>query len=992
MLRKVLFAVFGLFITMSAHAGQAINVEWVHKFVKQEHGLDIPYADNPKLVVNMEYVLKVVDMANAYFNGDGWTNYGESEYATREVADTVAGIYCIRNLIERYYFTATTTPDTTSFGFQISAAGAYHVDWGDGKRDHYYKAGTANKTISHTYDAAGSYNIRIGGYSCAYVNNYSPSAISFANNTKLAGISGSLGKIFPTLKDKTDPTKPWQPSFVTLFQNCSNLASEIPPELFSGIHGQPRGTMFHGVFLGCSKLSGTIPPDLFAKIKGKSLGGLFARLFEGCGSLTGNIPAGLFRGIESVSSGMCWRCFKYCVKLTGFDGVLFPNVVNGTPAAQMFAEAFFGCSGLNTSIPSKLFGYYTGDAANEMFASTFSGCSKLSGTIPPDLFGKIDGAPAERMFSETFRGCSNLTGLIPAALFRYITGNPKAYMFYATFIDCSSLDGIEANMFENIYGPAQTEMFSHTFQACANLSGPIPDGLFKRITGTAPVMFFRTFRNCPKLSGTIPPDLFAGISDEPSESMFYNTFAGCSSLSGTIPKGLFGQIKGAPKTNMFYGTFDGCSGLTGIEQGLFAGISGAPANGMFRSTFAGCGGLTGTIPENLFGNIHGAPAQDMFYSTFHACKGLVGEIPDKLFGDFENISPDVLPVSMFRETFSNCHGLTKIPENLFYRLKTQPAANMFLATFYNCFGLSGKIPNDLFRDIYGTPAQSMFAQTFYACSGLTGAIPDGLFGDISGAPAAGMFSQTFHGCAKLGTGITDADKPEYMLRGYAIPETLFGRITENSNAAGSMFASTFSGCVGLSGQIPPLLFGGINGLTNGTASWMFSHTFYNCSGLTGEIPFGLFGDMTGAPQERMFEATFQGCSGLTKIPEYLFGHISGPGALCAYRWVFAGCRNLEGAIPDYLFAGVYGAGTYTFSMVFRDCAKLTSIPEHLFGAVTGFSFEEAFYGCVGLTGPSAKVYVESEGAYKYLYEVWPDVNYGLVYYMDTKLEDYGAWE
>ena len=104
MLRKIVFAVFGLFLSASAHAGQAINVEWVHKFIKQEHGLDIPYADNPKLAVNMDYLLKMVDIANAMLNGPNWTNYGEDpEYATREVADTVAGEYCIRNLIEHYY-------------------------------------------------------------------------------------------------------------------------------------------------------------------------------------------------------------------------------------------------------------------------------------------------------------------------------------------------------------------------------------------------------------------------------------------------------------------------------------------------------------------------------------------------------------------------------------------------------------------------------------------------------------------------------------------------------------------------------------------------------------------------------------------------------------------------------------------------------------------------------------------------------------------------
>ncbi|MDW2994433.1 MAG: hypothetical protein R8N24_00180, partial [Alphaproteobacteria bacterium] len=876
--RKILFAIFAIVFSIDANAwlptksdpsGQIINIRYIHELVKQEHGVTIPYADDPNKAANMKYLLTIVDMVNAHFNGDGWTNYGnDPEYATRQAVNTVAGIYCIRDLIERYYFTATTTPDTTSFSFQISAAGTYHVDWGDGKRDHYYKSHTDNRTISHTYDAAGSYNIRIGGYSSWYSSYRNNGVIRFENNQQLMRIAGSLGKIFPTLKDKTDPTKAWLPSFGRLFYNCRNLESEIPEFLFQGVHGQPVAFMF-------------------------------SRLFENC--------------------------------------------------------------------------------------------SKLKGTIPPNLFSSIKGIPADRMFESSFSNCIALEGVISKQLFSGIKGNPIYGMFAGAFAGCKALTEIEEGLFDGVQGEPATGMFDNTFAGCVSLTA-IPKGLFKNVFGApASYMFKGTFSGCTGINSVIPPDLFGDIYGAPMEGMYYYTFHNCHNLQGEIPNKLFGDFQNnQPASQMFEGTFISCRGLTKIPEDLFYGIAGAPAKSMYRDTFSGCSALEGQIPDKLFGDFqNNRPANRMFNSTFNGCAKLSGAIPGNLFYRIAG-TPEMF---MFDNTFTGCVGLTgSIPPNLFGNIYGAPAQSMFLRTFHGCSGLTGAIPDGLFSNIYGTPAQSMFDQTFYGCSGLTGAIPDGLFGDISGVPAAGMFSHTFYGCAKLGTGITDADKPEYMLRGYAIPETLFGRITENSNAAGSMFYATFYNCSGLTGAIPPLLFGGINGLTNGTWSLMFSHTFYNCSGLTGEIPFGLFGDMTGAPQERMFEATFHGCSGLTKIPEYLFGHISGPGALCAYRWVFTWCGNLEGAIPDYLFAGVYGAGTYTFSGAFRGCAKLTSIPEHLFGAVTGFSFDEAFYGCVGLTGPSAKVYVESEGAYKYLYEVWPDVNYGLVYYMDTKLEDYGAWE
>lgn len=110
---------------------------------------------------------------------------------------------------------------------------------------------------------------------------------------------------------------------------------------------------------------------------------------------------------------------------------------------------------------------------------------------------------------------------------------------------------------------------------------------------------------------------------------------------------------------------------------------------------------------------------------------------------------------------------------------------------------------------------------------------------------------------------------------------------------------------------------------------MFEATFRLCSGLTGPIPENLFGAVSGAPQKWQFFATFDGCSGLTRIPENLFGDINGDMA------------------QD------------TFSTMFR--------------------------GCSGVSGQSAKI----NG--KYLYEIWPDAGYneaGGCYYGATGLSDY----
>ena len=275
-------------------------------------------------------------------------------------------------------FIMTTTPNAKSFSFNISAAGKFVIDWGDGNIEKIDKNKTGKQTVSHSYNNAGTHKIKLGGKATRYDSCYT--AINFHKNLDLAKIDGSLGQIFSTLSDGT------QPRFGSLwywhgtFQECTNLTGSIPENLFAGVSGAPAKAMFINTFYGCSNLTGSIPEKLFAGVSGAPAYGVFIQTFNGCSGLTGSIPEKLFAG------------------------------VSGAPAEYMFTTTFKGCSGLTGSIPEKLFAGITGAPASSMFSFTFKGCSGLTGSIPENLFAGISGAPAEDMFRNTFDGCSRLTG------------------------------------------------------------------------------------------------------------------------------------------------------------------------------------------------------------------------------------------------------------------------------------------------------------------------------------------------------------------------------------------------------------------------------------------------------------------------------------------------------------------------------------------------------------------------------------------------------
>ena len=116
---------------------------------------------------------------------------------------------------------ATTTTDTTTFSFDISAAGKFYVDWGDGSDVQVItRTSTSNETYTHTYNTAGEYQIKIDGKATLYG---SYAAISFYNNKKLAKIDGSLGQIFSTLSDGTQPRFGSSSNWRGTFQGCKEL-------------------------------------------------------------------------------------------------------------------------------------------------------------------------------------------------------------------------------------------------------------------------------------------------------------------------------------------------------------------------------------------------------------------------------------------------------------------------------------------------------------------------------------------------------------------------------------------------------------------------------------------------------------------------------------------------------------------------------------------------------------------------------------------------
>ncbi len=451
-MRKILLIVLAVFCGFRAHCAEMVNVEYIHNAIKQKWDITVPYnsaLENPRVAANMKYLLTAVDVANEMLNGGATTDYGNGEFATLAAADTVATNTAVDTLVKfEPKFTVQTIPVATNFGFRLSAAGKFIVDWGDGTRETIVRPDTQPVTYTHTYATKGEYTIGMSGNATAYATELDeelwdlPAAISFdtaGTSSRIRNIWGSLGAIFPTIGDGRAPGT--QPRFNGTFSGASFMLS-IPENLFDGVHGAPIEQMFANTFYNCKQIISSIPENLFAGLAGDVTQNLFSGTFEGCAKLSGEIPENLFAGIR------------------------------GAPATDMFLATFYNCTSLSGPIPARLFSGISGAPAAQMFVKTFSGCSGLTGSIPENLFAGITGAPAVNMFEGTFNECTNLDGEIPGQLFSGIAGTPTDDIFKETFSGCIGLTSIGSGLFDGLSGPGAANMFWKTFAGAISLTGP----------------------------------------------------------------------------------------------------------------------------------------------------------------------------------------------------------------------------------------------------------------------------------------------------------------------------------------------------------------------------------------------------------------------------------------------------------------------------------------------------------------------------------------
>ena len=330
---------------------------------------------------------------------------------------------------DKFQITTTNLSANSVFSFNIKSLGEYYIDWGDGNIE-YKKLEVKNsfwpdENFSHTYANSGKYTIRFGGAATEYggyeAENSVMVAMEIANSSRayINAISGSLGRVFPTLSNPANATDvesmaSVQPSFANLFANCTNLTSSLPANLFDGIYGIPVLNMFKGMFKN-SGITGVVPSGLFANIYGD-----ISQLSNAYDAVAG----------EAVFA----ETFSNCTGLTTIQRNLFSVTDELTITAGMFDNMFSGCSGL-TEIEDYAFSFVVGTAP-EAFFETFANCTSLK-ELPTILFPRITGKPSVSMFYGMFSGCTNLgvsketntpyTYYVPSALFGRLDSNDDNY-------------------------------------------------------------------------------------------------------------------------------------------------------------------------------------------------------------------------------------------------------------------------------------------------------------------------------------------------------------------------------------------------------------------------------------------------------------------------------------------------------------------------------------------------------------------------------------
>lgn len=242
-----LFFMFALFLAFFALPVVAIpisSVDDVHYQILSLKNINLPVSSeiDSKSVATLQYLLKQIDDANFVLNGVRVTDYASEAGAKTIPVTTTKTTKDVNDLVKEYEWFTVTVTDVKSFSFQLSAAGKFFIDWGDGTIDKIDKT-AYDQTYMHNYSNVGTYKVRITGKATGYVSEAltTQAAISYlysTNKTKITAIEGSLGKIFSTLADGANP------SFYSTFSGCSGITSAIPEDLFVDITGKARSGMF----------------------------------------------------------------------------------------------------------------------------------------------------------------------------------------------------------------------------------------------------------------------------------------------------------------------------------------------------------------------------------------------------------------------------------------------------------------------------------------------------------------------------------------------------------------------------------------------------------------------------------------------------------------------------------------------------------------------------------------------------------------------------
>ena len=911
-------------------------------------------------------------------------------------------------------FTITTTEVEADdeFVFGISAQGTFYVDCGAGGT--LSGNGVSGKTIDRTsvadtnnidtyictYANGGVKTIRFGGTATGYGDSVSASAIIFADNLYVAGISGSLGAIFPTVGTS-------YPRFYDTFSGCTNLSGTIPANLFLGVTGGAEG-MFYQTFSGCSGLTGSIPQNLFSGISVDGTSDawdMFYGTFYGCSGLTGSIPATLFSGVSACFDGIFDGTFGGC---SGLSGYIPPTLF---PVNNCWMWGTFNDSGLSTTCTGTMVQYITGYedgwggkvSCTEPFVVPIlldnAGATTLP--VPSSLYLKYgtgwysDSAATNQLMGLTTlptKTGSDFSGYWTDAdgSGRLVIDEMGEFLYNDSFVTTT-----DASVTLYAYWPKK---YNVTYSCGDGTGTPPSTAIAQELEYFSPAV-----NTCTRAGYIFAGWAVSGTSDIKTNGFTWE-YDEDKTFTAQWAEEKFSITTTSISTNgtfQFYmsakGTFYVDCGENGTLSGSY--VSGkminrtsSTSNTLYTCTYSSGGVKTIRFGGRATGYSTGTNANAAAI-RFNVTPTLVASISGSLGAIFPTVGASTSSYPRFWNTFYGCTNLAgSIPANLFDGV-TGTTTNMFNQTFYNCRNLSGYIPVTLFSGITSY-SNNMMYNTFNN-TGLATTCPAGTEQYYTGFESywnskVACGPETPNPSWNLGTakfGVTTANlsantkfelsisaKGNFTIDwGDGTVETLNRSNTTTNTTYSHTYTTGGKYMIKLDGlatgyntgtTTPTIKFitTGITGLygslgalfpTVGTSYPRFYQTFYNCTGLSGSIPADLFDGVTGSVSY-MFYQTFYNCSGLTgSIPAGLFGGVTGIQTYLFYQ-TFYGCSGLSGSIPETLFSGVTGsAQNYMFYNTFGNCTNLSGyIPPRLFEGLTRTTASQFMTGIFSNSGIS----------------------------------------